>query len=724
MRPFLLLLLVASAQAQPSGLSGFVLDAEDSTPLIGATAVLPELDRGVVTDGEGHFSISDLPAATYVLEVRYVGYRTERVRVPVPQEAPLVVRLTQDLLLTREVLVTASPTGGAATQATQAFRLEELQRRAAPSFGEMLDGAAGVAMRSYGSAPARPVIRGLDGDRVLVVENGERMGDLAETAADHAVALDPLAVHRIEVVRGPASLLYGPSAVGGVINLFNEDLPRTWEPGLSGQGTLLGATVNALGAGHGRLLYGADAWALGSRFAVRGAGDTATPEGPLPGTFLQSTSGAVGASWRPNGPDGALAGGSLAGQTYTYGLPEPDDDDGVEIRMHRLTASGLVRLPGRGRLDGVEVRFSASDYGHSEATSGGGDISLAFDQRSASVTTTLRHAGRGPLAAGALGFNASARDVLVGGEEALTPDASALGLAVFMFEEVALTGALRLQGGLRLDGQTLHATANAQYPGFSARRTTATLSGALGLHLRPAEGAEGGVQIARAYRLPRLEELYADAPHLGAGVYEVGTPTLGNEVALGLDAFARTAFGPVALEAAAFANRIDGFVVFQPSGAADPGSGLPIHVYEAAAALLWGGELAATVRLARSVSAEAGVDYVHGSRRDASATPLPAIPPLRSRVAFSWDDGALRLGTSARLVAAQRRVAPNEQPTDGYALLGLEAAYRLQRGARHVIAFRADNLLDVAYRDHLSRVEQREAAMPGRNLVLSYQILF
>jgi len=340
---FLLLTVpVAAAQAQTHDVSGTVLDAAADLPLVGATVAIPTQDLGTTTDSSGRFTLTAVAAGDAVVEVRFLGYRTERRTITVPRTEPFVVRLDPAILLRDEVMVTASPTGGAATQATQAFHLEELQRRAAPSLGEMLDSASGVAMRSFGSAPARPVIRGLDGDRVLVLENGERMGDLAETAADHAVALDPLAINRIEIVRGPASLLYGPSAVGGVVNLFNEDIPRTWSGGLSGQAAFLGASVNTLGAGHGRLVYGDRTWAAGARLAARGAGDIETPEGTLPDTYLRSTSGAVGASWRPNGEAGHFIGASVSGQTYTYGLPEliEDDDARVEMRMHRLTASG------------------------------------------------------------------------------------------------------------------------------------------------------------------------------------------------------------------------------------------------------------------------------------------------------------------------------------------------------------------------------------------------
>lgn len=133
------------------------------------------------------------------------------------------------------VTLTASPTAsGFRYQPDAVFMGEEIQRRSEPSFGEMLNGQPGVAMRSMGSEPARPVIRSMDGDRILVLENGERMGDISETSADHSISLDPLAASRVEVIRGPASLLYGSSALGGVINLMTTDIPDQWDPGWSG----------------------------------------------------------------------------------------------------------------------------------------------------------------------------------------------------------------------------------------------------------------------------------------------------------------------------------------------------------------------------------------------------------------------------------------------------------------------------------------------------------
>src|SRR5690554_5248907 len=218
---------------------------------------------------------------------------------------------------------------------------EEIQRRSEPSFGEMLNGQPGVAMRSMGSAPARPVIRGMDGDRILVLENGERMGDISETSADHSISLDPLAASRVEVIRGPASLLYGSSALGGVINLMTTDIPDQWEEGLSGVVSAQGATMNNMGAGFGRLTYGGEKNAFSGRMALREAGDITTPEGKIPGTFMHNYDGSLGWGMNHKKLNGGL---SLSVSDQAFGIPESIDvpEESVEIRAGRMALQGRL----------------------------------------------------------------------------------------------------------------------------------------------------------------------------------------------------------------------------------------------------------------------------------------------------------------------------------------------------------------------------------------------
>lgn len=713
----LLLFLALGAQAQ--GLSGVVVDASTGEPLPGATLEVLETGAGVATDADGRFAFPQLAQGVYRVRVRFVGYEpADRVlRAP---DSDVRIGLYMQAVGADEVVVTGSALGSAIRyQSVQAYNLENLQRRSGTSIGEMLDGAPGLAMRSFGPAPARPVVRGFDGDRLLVLENGERSGDLGETAADHATSIDPLAANRIEVVRGPASLLYGAGAIGGVVNIISDDAPGSWGLGFAGDLALQGASVNRQGAAFSRVRYGTESMAFTGRLAVREAGDLRTPEGVLPGTSLRNLDAGAGAAVRSQGFNGALFVSAL---DRSYGLPELDSDAEIRIEMYRQSLQGQARWDHGGFFENTEVRLQAARYGHDEVETENGEeaIGLAFEQQMFSFSAITQHRAWGPFARGAVGVNAFARALEVGGDEALTPDARALTLATFAFQELRLSRILRAQVGVRAEHQTLGLRPNPQYPAADDRRNSTALSAAFGINLRPSRNVEAGVQVAQAYRTPTLEERFSNAAHIGAGAYEIGDPTLELEQALGTDAFVRVAAGPLRAEWALFYTRIRDFVVYQPTGQVHAPSGLPIFTYERDAASMLGGEFQASVDVAPQWQLGFSADYARGARTSTD-TPLPRIPPMRGLFSLQHDAASHWLGTSVRLVAEQNRVAENEETTPGYALVSLEGGMRVGPFRKHVVSLRVDNLLDASYRDHLSRVESRGAPMPGRNVNLTYR---
>jgi iron complex outermembrane recepter protein len=707
----------------------------DGTPLRGALVTVAGLRRSAVSDPSGGFLLADLPGRTVTLRVEAVGYRAVERDVALPAGAPLRIVLEPVAFELDGVVGSASPIrGGARYQPAQAFSGEALQRRSAASFGEMLDGEPGLAMRSFGPAPGRPVIRGLDGDRVLVLENGERTGDLAETAADHAISVDPLAAERVEVVRGPASLLYGSSALGGVVNVLSADIPRRWAPGTRTALAVHGASVNRSGTGSGTLTHGRDRWATTGRLSWRGADDLSTPEGTLAGTFSRRVTGAGGFGFE----DEAFSGGASFGYVdHRYGLPEELDDpaEEVEIRMERKNVQGQLRWE-RGApdafLQGAELRVNASRYFHEEvarsAAPGGGPstetVDLDFLQHALASTLTLTHGTLGFVEHGAIGFNLLTRRLAVAGDEGLTPDGRSWALASFVYEEMPLTRVLRLQAGFRAELRGMRAVGNERFPDFSDDLRSATISGSIGANVRPADGIEVGFQLARAHRAPMQEELYSEAAHLGTGAYEIGDPGLRSETGHGVDLFARLSRERVQAEVAFFHNRIGDYVILSPTDQVHAPSGFPVHRYGAADAELTGGEASVDALLTPRLRLRYTADVVRGTRLGAVREPLPFIPPLRNTVGAKWDADDWWAGSTVRFVGSQRRVAPDEDPTAGYVLVRVEAGWRHLASGRHVVLLRVDNALDTLYRDHLSRVENRGFPMPGRNVNLIYRLNF
>ena len=702
--------------------TGEVVNAATGEPIAGATLLIRELDRGAAADADGKFAFRNLTAGNYTLIVRAIGFIEQTVQVAMPANEELIIRLQPEIIRADDIVITASPLGrNIRYQPAQAMNLEELQQKAAPGLGEILDGSPGVSSRSFGSAPSRPVIRGMDGDRVLVLQNGERMGDLSGTAVDHAVSLDPLSMDRVEVIRGPASLLYGSSAIGGVVNLFSNDMPREWETGTSGSLATHVATVNDMGAGLARYQYGGDQFAATGRIIYRDGGDLRTPEGRLPDTAINNLSYGAGVAYRSGRFETGL---SFSGMDYTYGLPEEIDDpnEKVEIRMNRMNLQSVSTLQMDRFFELVEFRIQYSDYQHDEFEmefepdgTVDEDLEISFDQQTISSSLLLRHRPAGPFE-GAIGLSFNYSQLDVGGDEALTPNAESYFIAGYIYEEIRLNRFLSMKTGARVEFKEMFVKTNELFPDADQfeDRSDLILSGAVGLNFNPNRNWESGLQLARAFRTPGVEELYSNAPHLAAGSFDVGDPTLGNEISLGTDFFIRYSNRSIRTELSLFANRINNFVNFSPTGETHQPSGLPIFEYGATDALLYGFEFQTDIAFSEQLRAGIGFDYVRGQERAGEQNDLPFIPPFRTHLSMMYDTGTWWAGPRLRIANSQERVAPNEDPTDGYLLVGMDAGYRFGHGVS--FALRVDNLLNESYRDHLSRVEDRNNPMPARNI--------
>jgi iron complex outermembrane recepter protein len=711
---------------------GHVVSAQDGDHIPFINVLIEGTRIGTITDASGHYILTNLPVGRHTLVVKGMGYETSSVEFEISarESREIDVEVNYTGIGLDEIVITSSPTAsGYRYQPDMTLMGEELQRRSEISFGEMLNNSPGIAMRSLGAAPARPVIRGMDGDRILVLENGERMGDISETSADHTIALDPLVASRLEVVRGPASLLYGSSALGGVINLMTTDIPDRWEPGSSGVMSLQGATMNQMGAGFGRYTYGNDNWAVTGRIAHRRASDITTPEGVLPGTSSQNIDASVGLGFN-SGP--AVGGLSLSLADMAYEIPDNIDnpDEGVEIRMQRQAFQGRVNFDSPGFLDRGQLRFNASrmyqeeiEYEWEDGTLFE-DLEIFYEKYSFSSTLTMQHKPSGIFDRGAFGLNMHGHRLDVGGDNTYTPGEARVNAGLFTFQEIPLSNVMRLQAGMRIDFQHTGALPNDLFPDISSTRNAVNYSGSIGFNHRPLDQLEIGGQFARSHRNPSVEELFAQGPHLGVGVYEIGDENLKDEIGQGADLFVKWSNGIVEFEAAGFFNFFRNYIIFEPTGDIDPGSGFPVFRYTGDEARLMGGELGISFRLFENLQLGFNADYVDGVRYTNGREYLPFIPPLRFMANVEYDFGVGWIGGRLVSAAAQNRVAPEEDVTGGYTLVGLSAGFRVNYPGRHIVILRVDNLFDKSYRDHLSRIEDRNFPMPGRNFSLAYRLFF
>ena len=392
------------------------------------------------------------------------------------------------------------------------------------SLGATLESQPGVAARSFGPAPARPVIRGLDGDRVQILQDGQRMGDLSSQSGDHGVTVNPAAASRIDVVRGPATLLYGANAVGGLVNVITEDIPTRPMSGVDGN------VIFDVGSAAKEAATAADIRAGDGRFALhaggggRRSGDVDTPEGELDNSQSRGGFGNVGLSWTG---DKTYAGGSYGYDDTKYGIPIVE---GGEIQLTpRRHAVGL-RAGGQGltgALDSYRATLSVRRYKHEELE--GAEVGTAFKNDTVEGELLGGHRAIGRMK-GQAGASILDRAFGASGAEALSPNVDQRALSAFLFEEVTWPH-FRFQFGGRVD--------NTKYtPVGEGERSFTSGSGSIGILFTPPVARDRltfAVSLARAARNPALEELFYFGPHPGNFAFEVGNPDLEPEHALGFD---------------------------------------------------------------------------------------------------------------------------------------------------------------------------------------------
>jgi iron complex outermembrane receptor protein len=703
----------AAAVAQDAGLAltGKVTDAHSGAIVSGAKLVVEETKAEATTDADGSFKVPVPRPGTYHLRITAQAFSPMRIEaVAAADGKPLIVALEPELHYAEAVSVSPNPRDPFESyQPTSVLSGQELALKLEGSLGELLKNEPGVAQRAFGPGPSRPVIRGLDGDRVLVLENGQRTDDLSSQSGDHGVAVNPLAAERVEVVRGPATLLYGANAIGGLVNVVSDIIPMQPVTRMAGEAQAeFGTAASEVGSaadfstGNGR-------YALHGGGGIRGSGDVNTPAGEIENSQSRSGFGHVGGSYTH---EKGFAGASYQYDDTKYGIPIVEDGS-VELtpRRHVLTARAQSRGLD-GFVNGVRAAFNVRRYRHDELHDGEIDTEFANNTLDFELMTTTRPvAGRLQGTYGVSGYNRGFEAI---GEEALSPPVDQQTYGVFTYQE-AVWPHVTLQFGGRADWASFSPEG-----GLPARDYT-NLSASVGALFRPTDQTTVAVSVARAVRNPALEELYFFGPHIGNFQFEIGNPDLEAEKGLGVDVSFRWRLARASGEVTWFRNAIDSFVFRRPTG--DVEDGLPVIVFTGADSVLQGFEAHCDFEATKTLTFEAGIDYVRGSLQD-TGEPLPRIPPLRFTGGARYRWNALQAGGQVVVAADQDRVYGTETPTDGYGLLKLFGAYSLQRGrATHTFTARVDNVTNETYANHLSFIKDLAPEM-GRNFKFVYGIRF
>ena len=708
-------------------IEGVVRDAETEQPLAGALVAVVGTRTMIITHGNGSFHLTGIEAGEYALRVERLGYLTRTIEVTVEDESEFVIfEMNSSPIALQGMVVTASLSAHgteAALGPVNVLAGDELQRRLNGTLAATLASEPGLAATSIGPATARPVIRGLSGDRVLVLEDGARVGDVSSTGPDHATALEASSARRIEVVRGPAALLYGSNALGGVINVIRDEIPDAVPHHPTGSASFQAQTVNrSMGASATTVARVTDGLALRAEVTGRTSGDLMTPVGALQNTSSDSWVGGVGAGYVTNwGHFGA----SFRSYSNDYGIPGGfvgGHEEGVDIQSDRMSTKGriLIDKPA-GPFESIKVDGTYTWYRLKEIEPP--DIlGTLFIRETASGDVLARHDRWGPFATGELGTRVSWEDFAFGGSLA-TPNSRRTTLAGYLFEEVHLDP-VRIETGIRYDRVLVDPLRDDPESdiGEIRDRTFGAMSASLGILYMTDLGLTMGTSVSRAFRTPDINELYSEGPHLAAYVFEVGNPSLGAEVGTGLDVFVRFGGDRLRADLTGFYTDISGYIYAEETGRTSHVQ-LPIYQFGAKDALFKGFEASLALDLGGGLAVYGVASHVEAVLTD-TKEPLPLIPPLHGRLAAEYEQPAWFIRAEVEMAARQDRIGAFESSTDGYRVFHAGAGARLTLAGRlNTLTVNFENLTSEEYRNHLSRVKQ---IMPeaGRGLTLSYRVVF
>ncbi|GAA0642503.1 TonB-dependent receptor [Brevundimonas lenta] len=644
--------------------------------------------------------------------------------VAMAQEAP-----AQDATELQEVVVTGVPYGvtrRATTIATTVVDAETLAQAPAASLGDLVNGLPGVRSTDFAPGASRPVIRGLSGPRVQVLTNGIGLIDASSVSPDHQVATDPAEANRIEIVRGPATLAYGGTAIGGVVNVLDDRIPDALPDGgvdglvstqassvddgwsASGRATVaLGpVAINIEGVKKDASDYDIPSPAISQRLADAEGIDRG-PGGTQPNSFSQLESWGVGASWI--GSDGYI-GAAYKDLSSSYGVvAEPEVY--IELKQTREDVRGEWRLD-NGPLQAIRGAFGHAQYEHTEFE-GPGEPGTIFNSDGQEGRIDLVQRARDGWN-GAVGFQALSRTFEAIGDEAFVPSSDVEEIGAYTVQRLDREH-WGLEGGLRYDRRSVAATPLSG--GSRLDLTFDNVSASAAVFLRPTHELFLGLGLAHNERAPSEVELFADGLHIATGVYETGDPTLDNETVNTIEGSVHYDSGRFRGDLHVYASRYDGFIDERDTGTEfiDDGEAFPVFQFVQTNADFHGFEAEAEYDLwssgDRSLSIEGAADYV---RAQTDLGPAARIPPYSITGRLVWTSTPFDAKLELRHVGEQDRLADNELGTDSYTMLNLSGAWRPFSDRNVSVFAEGHNLTDEEAREHVSFLKD-VAPLPGRN---------
>ena len=701
---------------------------DDKGPIADAQVSIKGQRGTYVTDAAGIARLPDLPAGSYVLEIATPGGRRFEqtiaggtgaltVDVAAPPLPPSSPPAPSSPLTLPPLRVEASPLSrGVDDIATPATVLagDALNRRREATLGETVRDVPGVASTQFGPGASRPIIRGMDGARVRVLSDGVDVLDAATVSPDHAVTNEPMLAKQIEILKGPAALLYGGGAIGGIVNVIDNRIPTAVPAkGYEAEGELRGNFNAGEMTGMLGLTLGYRNIALRLEGAHRLSDDYRTarafgdpPSRTVHNSFNDTTTLSIGSSWVG---EWGYFGASFTDQKNQYGIPS---EETTFIKMHsqRLDVRGEWREPFSG-IEKVRLRLGHVNYQHKEIEEEA--TSTTFKNNATDGRLEVTHSPIGRLR-GVLGVQSFWRDFKAQGEEAFIAATQTRNHGLFLLERYSWD-TFYIEAGLRYEWQGIDVKSDQpdlRHHGLSA---------SVGAMWDFTPGYAAGLSFSRSQRLPTAEELYANGPHVATGQFEVGDPGLEVETSHNLELGLRKKTGALRFGLSLYRNVVRDFIFAADTGAVI--DDLRVVNFRQQNAVFHGLEAEVTYAITQSIDVSVFGDYVRGKIKGGDN--LPRIPPgrLGGRIDARWE--GWKGYVQFYHVFTQNDVAPLETRTGGYNMLNVGLAYGGQYAELTSFEFfiRANNLLNEKALVHTSFIKD-SAPLPGVNVTVGARFTF
>ena len=689
------------------------------SPLANSTISIIELGRDTHSNANGKYKFINITPGIYNIRAHRHDMTSK------PQEVKITAGVTAKLnfelnlsTINEEITITASAkeeTSFSSFRTTATLSSIQLSENVAENIGDALSGQAGISKTGSGPGSTLPVIRGLSGERVLILQDGIRTGTLSSTSEHHGEPINPADLERLEVVRGPATLLYGSSALGGVVNAFTDhhQIHKHQHPGFRGRISGVGGSANAQGGLNGEIEYGSGPWITELSGSARRLGNYNTPIGPIKNSSSELTSTSALVGWYKEKRFASLSYGYQDGK---YGIPfhrheNEDEDHKVSLNFQRSSVRFTGGLRGLNNFfQSFQLTFNYTDWKQTEEEENVNHTGLI--NRQFIYKGMLEQRSQGPLS-GRLGFWGTKRKLTSTGIEYSIPPAAHDGVALFAYEELDFRN-FRLQFGARIEH-------NAYSPRGLAKRSYTGASYSAGIRMRMNSNTALVASLSNSYRAPSLEELFSYGPHEGSGIFEVGNPDLKQEVGKGVEVSLRHQSHAIQGELNVFHYKINNFIFLAPTEETIGNILAARHLQEDSRFL--GGEALVGIRLHSNAQINLGLDSVNAKLVLSNAY-LPRIPPLSGRVALMLYHGNFNIKPEVVLASNQEHLYLTETPTAGHAVVNIKASYAIYRPQlNHFFSINAFNLGNRLYRNHLSFIKNIAPEI-GRGIRFNYSVRF